>query len=382
MLNVINIINTLRNKILYLRTLDYLRIDQDTISVGNNAVTVRCHRIDNDLSLMLKCYYRHKTNLKDIYGDNFYSKELGIYSIAGNIEYIDIVLLPWVDGVSLDRFIGEPNSDYAALSRSFDRLALETLEQEYAHGDIKPDNIIVGRDLRMTLIDFDAMWHPKHPNTLSYEIGTTAYCHPKRIHNYYQKSIDDYPLAIISTMLAAMALDHNLAEQLHKDKTLFSPEECVYGNDRMLNYVIELFKQNNDTYHKQIAQGLRSITPLIHDLHKMFYAIANGTTQGYKTPEHLAPKTSVRRRILSQAHSKATLSSNHSFDDRQSNRWSEDEDTKLALLLFDGNKIASIARYMGRSETAIRNRAKKLNIPLSQDNLRKPAKVYNTACKK
>ena len=229
MASILNIINTLRNKIIYLRTIDHIWIDADTIKAGNNAVTARCRIMGREGDWLIKCYYRPKQNLKSLYGDNIYEKELGVYSIDGKMEYIDILLMPWVDGEPLESLIRNEKSNYQELSKAFDRFALELLEAEYAHGDIKPDNIIVSSDLQMRAIDLDAMWRPDI-NNYPLEIGTQAYRHPRRTHNYFKKAIDDYPLALISTTLAALALDRDIEKMLNGDKTLFTPEECVYDD--------------------------------------------------------------------------------------------------------------------------------------------------------
>lgn len=380
MASILNIITTLRSKIIYLRTIDHVWIEGDTISVGNNAVTARCRVMGREGNWLIKCYHRTKPNLKRLYGENAYLGELGTYSIDGRMEYIDIVLLPWVEGEPLDCLIGKGCEIYAELSRSFDKMALELLESEYAHGDLKPDNIIVGDDLSMSLIDLDAMWRPEFANEPSAEIGTLAYRHPMRTHNYFKKSVDDYPLALISTMLAALALNRSLELRLDSNKTLLHPEECVYGNDATLGEIIALFEKHNDMAHKQIAESLRSLSPMIYGLHKMFYVAVNGSSKGYKPPKHEVQMTSITPERLSQARTKAGMAISTPHTKR--NKWSEDDDLRLATLLFDGNKISNIARHMQRSERSIRERAKRLGIPLTELNLRKPLAHYTSACAK
>lgn len=98
MASILNIITTLRSKVIYLRTIDHVWVEGDTISVGNNAVTARCRVMGREGNYLIKCYHRTKPNLERLYGENAYPGELGIYSIDGRMEYIDIVLLPWVEG--------------------------------------------------------------------------------------------------------------------------------------------------------------------------------------------------------------------------------------------------------------------------------------------
>ena len=373
MASILNIINTLRNKIIYLRTIDHIWIDAETIKAGNNAVTARCRIMGREGDWLIKCYYRPKQNLKSLYGDNIYEKELGVYSIDGKMEYIDILLMPWVDGEPLESLIRNEKSNYRELSKAFDRFALELLEAEYAHGDIKPDNIIVSSDLQMRAIDLDAMWRPDL-NNYPLEIGTQAYRHPRRTHNYFKKAIDDYPLALISTTLAALALDRDIEKMLNSDKTLFTPEECVYDDSASLTNIIALFRKHKDLAHENIAQGLRSSSPMIYGLHKMFYVAIHGNDKGYKRPKHEEHKIVISPEQLTKARTHAAHKPHRDSSKNNSRIWTPNDDLKLATLLFDGNKISSIARHMNRSERAIRTRAKKLKLPISELNLRKTQK--------
>ena len=342
MASILNIITTLRSKVIYLRTIDHVWVEGDTISVGNNAVTARCRVMGREGNYLIKCYHRTKPNLERLYGENAYPGELGIYSIDGRMEYIDIVLLPWVEGKPLDSFIGNNCEIYPTLSKSFDRLALDLLESEYAHGDLKPDNIIVGDDMHLSLIDLDAMWRPEFANELSAEIGTLAYRHPKRTHNYFKKSIDDYPLALISTMLAALALDKSLEQRLDSNKTLLSPEECVYSNDATLDDVIALFNRHNDTAHKEIAESLRSQSPMIYGLHKLFYIAVNGSSKGHKPPKHEEQAIAITPQRLSQARTKAGIA--QGTPKEKSNKWCEDDDLRLATEFRASHATCSVAR--------------------------------------
>lgn len=378
MANIINIINTILANVKYFRTIEQIWVDKETICAGNNAVTARCRVMGREGKWLIKCYYRHKPNLKEIYGDALYENELGLYSIDGHMEYIDILLMPWVEGRPLDELIGNQNSDYAKLSKSFDKLALDMLGSEYAHGDIKPDNIIVDDELNMRFIDLDAMWRPDLKDYISTEIGTFAFRHPRRNHNYYKKAIDDYPLALISTTLAALASDRRLEEKLNSDKMLFYPCDCVYDTNETLDSVISLFERNKDTAHKSIAESLRSVSPIIHGLHKMFYIAVNGNTKGYQRPKHeiefdITPQQQSKARSAANGHNIANIGNG--------SRWTPDDDMLLAILLFDNNRISSIARYMKRSEQAIRRRANMLHLPINELNRRKPVKQYTTAMK-
>lgn len=426
MANVIGIINTLRMSGIHMRTLKITKIDDYTISNGNNAVTVRCEIDGREGKWLMKCYFRHKPNLRAIYGDGYFPEEMGIFSIDGKLEFIDVVVVHWVEGKPLDTFIGARNTDYASLSREFDILAKDTLDAPHAHGDIKPDNIIVGEEKKMTLIDLDATWLPSFSYKDNGELGTIMYRHPGRDAEFFNERIDDYPIAIISTALASLALDRATMElHIKPDKTLFDPELCIKGYDRALNDAMRIFLEHNDIVHYRIAEGLQSTSPLISNIDKLFgylpmplpttlpegawehrYAglwgyklndewivpplfdycsgIRNGAahalvgdkrfefnvdnnapirryivTKISSTPE---PRISQKERERMSGKSPRYAKIGHS--DNKGKLWSFDEDTLLMLYTMDGWSMSSIARYFGRSETAVRARLSKLKIPI------------------
>lgn len=433
MANVISIINTLRMSSIPMRTLKLSKVDDYTISTGNNAVAVRCEIDGREGKWLMKCYFRHKPNLRAIYGKGYHPEELGIYTLGGKLDYIDVVVVPWIEGNPLDKYIGAPNSDYATLSIEFDKLAKRTLDAESAHGDVKPDNIIVGAENKMTLIDLDASWLPSFSYKDNGELGTLMYRHPGRDAEYFNKRIDDYPLAIISTALASLALDRATMEPyIQPDKTLFNPELCIKNRDRALKDAMRIFLEHNDIAHYRIAEGLQSMSPLISDIDKLFgYALSPlGTTipegamehryaglWGYKfndewivppifdscsiprngsayamiaekridfTIDNRAPikyydvkrkstmpETRISQKERDRMSGKSPRYAHIGNSDNHGKLWSFDEDTLLMLYTMDGWSMRSIARYFARTETAVRARLSKLKIPIPRSRRRR-----------
>ncbi|UKI39907.1 MAG: hypothetical protein L6V35_04035 [Alistipes putredinis] len=84
------------------------------------------------------------------------------------------------------------------------------LKEEWAHGDLKPDNIIITPSGHGRLIDYDAAYVPDSGFDSTPEIGTPAYQHPLRDTGMYDKHIDDYPSALLSANLHLIALAPHL----------------------------------------------------------------------------------------------------------------------------------------------------------------------------
>lgn len=139
-------------------------------------------------------------------------------------RYVDVALYPWVEGHTLDREVrraiyNKDQSSLAHLAEEFRRLALSLLECEWRHGDLKCENIIVGPDGTMTLIDCDAIY--SHELPFRGEIGTPPYIHSSR-KEAYDTHLDDYAIALIITSLEALAADPALAD---KESMVAAPSE-------------------------------------------------------------------------------------------------------------------------------------------------------------
>lgn len=253
MVNKWLIINTLSNERIITRTLRDLRIDTSTINAGNLSVTARCHLGVNMDDLLIKCYISRDTNRKQIYGCMLFKEELAVFSPSGNVEYIDISISRWVEGEVLSTLLDKPNSNFAELSRRFDILGYSLLQDELVHCDIKPENIVVNLDGSMSLIDNDAWWNEDWSSPERHELGTYGYraiTSEKYTPAHYLK---DYPIALISIILAALSWEYDTVRPLIHNEILFNP-----GNDRRFHIAMEsikgVFKRAGDDIHYAICE--------------------------------------------------------------------------------------------------------------------------------
>lgn len=277
MASLIEIYNALRYSHVTFRTLRPQPTIRDDIYVGSNAVVVHCRHPHDDRPIALKCYANRRRNARAIYGDAYLPQEILIQTLTCS-EYIDVTVLDWIDGDSLDSLLRGLATDYRTLSRSFDRMALDTLQHSYAHGDIKPDNVIVTPTGEMQLIDHDATWRPGFSDQDAEEIGTPTYSHPQRDGRRFDKHIDDFSLALLSTMLAALAIKRDYFEpHIMSDGSLFNPRSVVDGSDELFNKALSFFERR-DPAHYAIARTLYGTTGIIEGLESMFeYAITYHT---------------------------------------------------------------------------------------------------------
>lgn len=270
MATLLDIVHTLQGGIIYTNTLNIVHIYTDDITTGNNSVVCRCRLSDTEGDMLLKCYARRRRNGRAIYKSAFLSEEIAVFGMGGTIEYVDAVVLPWIDGTPLDHLFHRPTTDYNALSRSFEQLALATLCQHAAHGDIKPENIVVGSDGALHLIDFDGAWLPSFSDDDREETGSPTFCHPRQNELPFDKHIDDFPMAMVATMLAALAAKREEFEpHILSDNVLFVPQRVIEGTDDMLRRAIRLFERRGDVRHHALANSLYGCEGRIEGLEEM-----------------------------------------------------------------------------------------------------------------
>ena len=257
MATLIEVLSAFQASEVTFKTLTPQRITPESVFVGNHAVVCRSVMEGSGEVMSLKCYPRPRRNTPFIYGESFLCNEAGIYTLNAECEYLDIVAEPWIDGCSLDTLFRTPQCDYALLSRAFDSMAVRILRGRRAHGDIKPENLILTPEGEMHLIDYDAAWVPGLVDGDIEEVGTPAFSHPLRLGRCFDAYIDDYPIALISTMLAALSYDREYFEpHITDDYSLFSSSAVYFGVDRLFNMAMSIFERKRDAVHYQIACSL------------------------------------------------------------------------------------------------------------------------------
>ena len=155
----------------------------------------------------------------------YLEKELFV-DCAGDDHEFPVLLMDWIDGETMDHYISESRYDNYAMSMlcyRFCKMAAWLRSQPFAHGDIKPDNIMVRPDGSLTLIDYDGMFVPSMKCQTSPTIGTKDFSHPLRTKEDFDETIDDFSLATIALSLKAISLSPSLFDEYASaDRLLFS----------------------------------------------------------------------------------------------------------------------------------------------------------------
>ena len=159
----------------------------------------------------------------------YFQNELFVDSTVSSDTEFPVLLMDWVEGVTLDKYVHQHISDKYALqliTYQFCRMAAWLMSQPFAHGDLKPDNILVTEDGTLVLVDYDGMYVPAMQGQKARELGCPDYRHPLRTEDCFNEHIDDFPLALIGMSLKAIALDTSLLQNNAKsDSLLFSESD-------------------------------------------------------------------------------------------------------------------------------------------------------------
>ena len=155
----------------------------------------------------------------------YLEKEIFVDSSCEEDEF-PVLLMDWIDGETMENYIAENYQDnyaMAMLCYRFCKMAAWLRSQPFAHGDIKPDNIMVRPDGNLTLVDYDGMFVPAMKGQKSPTIGTKDFSHPLRTVDDFDETIDDFALASIALSLKAISLKPSLLDEYGAaDRLLFS----------------------------------------------------------------------------------------------------------------------------------------------------------------
>ena len=160
----------------------------------------------------------------------YLEKELFVDSNCENEEF-PVLLMDWIEGETMETYIAANYTDnhaMAMLCYRFCKMAVWLRSQSFAHGDIKPDNIMVRPDGTLTLVDYDGMFVPAMKGQKSPTIGTKDFSHPLRTVDDFDETIDDFALASIALSLKAISLDPSLLQTYGaSDRLLFSDADYL-----------------------------------------------------------------------------------------------------------------------------------------------------------
>ena len=146
------------------------------MSSGNFAVVFKMKEESSGKLYAVKCFLREQEGRDIAYQQitdeleyvssnylcsiKYFQKELFVDSTVSSDTEFPVLRMEWVEGVTLDKYVHQHISDKYALqliTYKFCQMAAWLMSQPFAHGDLKPDNILVTEDGALVLVDYDGM---------------------------------------------------------------------------------------------------------------------------------------------------------------------------------------------------------------------------------
>lgn len=232
---------------------------EPVMTSGNFAVVFMMQDIETGKFYALKCFTKEQERRTESYrliaeelgkvkspyivSLRYLEKELFVDSTQTEETEFPVVLMDWVKGITLDKYLREIIDDKYALEMlayRFGLLAQWLIPQPFAHGDLKPDNILVRDDGTLVLVDYDGMYVPAMKGQKARELGSPDFRHPLRTVNDFDEHIDDFP--VISILLSLIGISKKtdfLAQYGAPDRLLFSKTD--FSNITQQEIIKDLF---------------------------------------------------------------------------------------------------------------------------------------------
>lgn len=221
------------------------------MSSGNFAVVFKMRSVDSGRCYAVKCFIKDQEGRAEAYQRisqelefvsspyilhvQYLENELFVDTTQTEQEEFPVLKMEWVEGKPLDAYLRENIYDNYALEMltyRFCRMGAFLLSQPFAHGDLKPDNILVRENDELVLVDYDGMFVPSMEGQKARELGSPDFRHPLRDENLFDSHIDDFAIASIALSLKAIALDPSMLEKYGAaDRLLFSADDYRDLND-------------------------------------------------------------------------------------------------------------------------------------------------------
>ena len=218
---------------------------QPIMTSGNFAVVFKMKDIKTGKCHALKCftkeqegrdeaYHQIVEELKDVESPyiisiRYLDKELFVDTGQTTETEFPVLLMDWVEGKTLGEYLRENLDNKFALETlayRFSQLAQWLIPQPFAHGDLKPDNILVRKDGSLVLVDYDGMYVPTMKGQKARELGSPDFRHPHRTEDDFDEHIDDFPFISILLSIKAIAYRAELLDRYGaNDRLLFSERD-------------------------------------------------------------------------------------------------------------------------------------------------------------
>ena len=233
---------------------------------GNFAVVFKMKDEQSGKFFALKCFTKEQKGraeaynqiadeLKDVQSPylislRYLDKELFVDTEQTDVTEFPVLLMDWVEGKTLDKYLRDNLDDKYALeilAYRFSLLAQWLIPQPFAHGDLKPDNILVREDGTLVLVDYDGMYVSAMKGQKARELGSPDFRHPLRDVYDFDEHIDDFPIVSILFSLKAISINPLTLEKYGaSDRLLFSGGDYINLSNSIIGQEINPILNDED----------------------------------------------------------------------------------------------------------------------------------------
>ncbi|MBR5393400.1 MAG: hypothetical protein IK148_11185 [Prevotella sp.] len=244
---------------------------QPMITSGNFAVVFKMKDIETGKFYALKCFTKDQEGRAEAYHHiaeelknvdspylvslRYLDKDLFVDTDQTTETEFPVLQMDWVEGKTLDKYLRDNLDDKYALEMlayHFSQLAQWLIPQPFAHGDLKPDNILVREDGTLVLVDYDGMFVPAMKGQKARELGSPDFRHPIRTEDDFDEHIDDFPIISILLSLKAISFNPQWKEEYGQaDKLLFN--ESDFYDIKGIRFLKDHFPSGNRIIDRYIS---------------------------------------------------------------------------------------------------------------------------------
>lgn len=139
------------------------------------------------------------------------------------------VVMDWVGGRPLSEWVGDRvhrPDELRLLAVEWQQLMSDLRSIRLAHGDLQHGNVLVTREGKLRLVDFDAVWVPHVNLSRPDEFGHPNYQHPDRaVTGAHGEHIDWFAALVVHVSLLALAVDPSLWARHTEENLIFTAED-------------------------------------------------------------------------------------------------------------------------------------------------------------
>ena len=228
---------------------------------GHGDFAVRCFRgYLGDRDQRYRAIQDHVQSLPVVCLSDFRYAPEGI--LVGGQRY-PILFMKWIDGPTLDLYVGEMLHRRDVLLHLADewlRVVIALEASGIAHGDLQHGNVIVEHG-QLRLIDHDGIYVPAMNGWPASEVGHQHYQHPHRTAQHFDKSLDNFSALSIYLSLLSLAERPTLWQEHHDENLLFTKADFQDPSSSVLFTKI----REIGTEHSRLADVLVSAASGSHN---------------------------------------------------------------------------------------------------------------------